>query len=276
MAGGPAGRLVLGDDGSPSADLAWAWIMCHAWPGWQIEVATADPEAPSVGPPPIPEVWQPRRPRALPGAEDTPVIHERVAGRPPLALAAYRDRDLLVVGPKGSGLRKALHLGSTAEALMDDPPLPVVIARHGQPTRRVMVATDGSTHCLAAVRALVGLPWIGEVDVSVVSVPEPGVDVERACAAVAAELGSSPASVRCDVLVPDGLQVAYSPRDMILDALHVWEADLLVMGSRGLSGLAAIRAGSISHWLAQHAPCSVLLARVGADVAVSGPVQRGG
>ncbi len=259
MASAPVGRLVLGDDGSPSADLAWAWIVSHSWPGWQVEVATADPEATSAEPP-VPVVWQPSRPRVVPGGGDLAVIHERLAGSPAAALAAYRDRDLLVVGPKGGGLRKALHLGSTAEALMDDPPLPMVIARHGQPTQRVLVATDGSSHCLAAARALVALPWVGDVAVSVAAVPEPGVDAERACSLAAAELGDGPASVRLDVLVPDGLQVAYSPRDMILDAVKLWDADLLVMGSRGLSGLASLRAGSISRWLAQHAPCSVLLA----------------
>ena len=26
-------RLVFGDDGSPSADVAWLWVNDHPWPG---------------------------------------------------------------------------------------------------------------------------------------------------------------------------------------------------------------------------------------------------
>jgi hypothetical protein len=33
--------MVLGDDGSAGADLAWRWIMAHRWPGWSLEVVTA-------------------------------------------------------------------------------------------------------------------------------------------------------------------------------------------------------------------------------------------
>ena len=37
-------RLVFGDDQSQAADVAWLWINCHDWPGWQIEAVTATPE----------------------------------------------------------------------------------------------------------------------------------------------------------------------------------------------------------------------------------------
>ena len=29
-------RLVVGDDGSASADVVWLWINNHSWPGWRI------------------------------------------------------------------------------------------------------------------------------------------------------------------------------------------------------------------------------------------------
>ncbi len=48
---------------------------------------------------------------------------------------------------------------------------------------------------------------------------------------------------------------------MLLEAADRWEADLIVVGTRGLSGMAAVRAGSIATSLASHAPCSVLMAR---------------
>jgi nucleotide-binding universal stress UspA family protein len=42
-----------------------------------------------------------------------------------------------------------------------------------------------------------------------------------------------------------------------------WEADLVVLGTRGVSGIAAVRAGSIATSLATHTPASVLMARAG-------------
>lgn len=259
MAEGPAGRVVLGDDGSPSADLAWAWITSHEWPGWQVEVVTARPRPGHVDPL-AGEALQPSRARHLPGGDD-PIVHERFVGKPYDAFVEFSDRDLLVVGPKGRGLRKALHLGSTAEALTARPPLPTVIARGGQPTRRALVASDGSAHVGAAVDALLAMPWIGSVAVAVVAVPEPGIDVDRACAGMAARIGDQPASVHWEVLVPDPIQIAYHPRGMLLDALEAWEADLLVMGARGL--LSERGAGSIARALSQHARCSVLVAQAG-------------
>lgn len=259
MDSGPVARMVFGDDQSQSADVAWLWVSCHEWPGWQVEVVTATPvEVP--GPPEL-DPWSPRHPRQLPGHDrDATLLHERVAADPTAALAAFHDRDLLVIGPKGRGFRKTLHIGSVSEAMANRPPMPVVIARHGVPTERVLVCADGSPHSDAAVAALLRMPWIGRVEVAVACVPEPGVEPDQALAA-AGRIGDAARSTRTEVLRPDPLQVAYHPRDMLLEAARTWGADLLVLGSRGLSGLAAVRAGSIAGTLAARAECSVLIAR---------------
>ena len=39
------------------------------------------------------------------------------------------------------------------------------------------------------------------------------------------------------------------------------KADLIVLGSRGLSGIKAFLLGSVSDRVAHHAPCSVLIVR---------------
>lgn len=253
-------RLVFGDDRSQAADVAWLWIDSHPWPGWQIEAVTATPmdgiEESGV------HAWEPphpREPRRAGG--QPPVIHERMLAPPVVALTGLRDRDLLVVGPKGHGLGKALHLGSVSEALIHDPPMPLVIARHGVPTTRAMVCSDGSADSLAAVEALARMPWIGQVDVLIATVPQRGLDVPAAMAGAADALVRAAASVATQVLTPDDLQIVVNPRAMLLDAARQWQADLVVLGTRGLSGMAALRAGSIATSLASHAPCSVLMAR---------------
>jgi nucleotide-binding universal stress UspA family protein len=255
-------RLVFGDDQSQAADVAWLWINSHAWPGWQIEALTATP----MGGVQESEVhaWEPQHPREmLRAGVQTPVHHEQITGDPVRTLMGLRDRDLLVVGPKGRGFRKSLHLGSVSEALVHDPPMPLVIARHGVPTTRALVCADGSAHSDAAVEALAGMPWIGQVNVLVATVREAGLDAETAVEAAADVLQAGARSVRGEVLVPDDLQVVVNPRVMLRDAARRWEADLVVLGTRGVSGIAAITAGSIATSLAIHAPCSVLMARAG-------------
>jgi nucleotide-binding universal stress UspA family protein len=253
-------RLVFGDDQSPAADVAWLWINAHAWPGWQIEALTATPldgiQESEV------HAWQPQHRREiLRAGVQTTVHHEQITGDPVRTLTGLQGRDLLVVGPRGRGLRKALHLGSVSQALVHDPPMPVLIARHGVPTTRALVCADGSADCRAAVEALRVMPWLGQVQVLVVSVPQRGLDAAQAAKGAAEALRASAGSVRTEVAATDDLQLVVNPRAMLLDAASRWEADLIVLGTRGLSGMAALRAGSIATSLASHAPCSVLMAR---------------
>jgi nucleotide-binding universal stress UspA family protein len=255
-----ARRLVFGDDRSQAADVAWLWIQSHDWPGWHVEALTVTP----LGAIQLSEVtaWQPRHPREmLRAGAGTPVHHERIVGDPAHTLTALQDRDLLVVGPKGRGLAKTLHLGSVSEALIHNPPMPLVIARHGVPTTRALVCADGSADCCAAVDALAAMPWVGQVHVLVVSVAQSGIDASAAAEQAAEVLRTKARSVRVEVPAPDELQIVVNTRAVLLEAARRWEADLCVLGTRGLSGFAAVRAGSIATSVGTHAACSVLMAR---------------
>jgi nucleotide-binding universal stress UspA family protein len=50
-----------------------------------------------------------------------------------------------------------------------------------------------------------------------------------------------------------------SPAEALIDAAR--DADLLVVGSRGHGGFTALLLGSVSHKVAQHAPCPVVIYR---------------
>lgn len=82
------------------------------------------------------------------------------------------DCRLMVVGPRGHGLLKTLHVGSTAEWLIHSPPTALLIARHGRPVQRVLCA-DGSPDSDAAIDTLIALPRVGRCHVTVLSVAEP-------------------------------------------------------------------------------------------------------
>jgi nucleotide-binding universal stress UspA family protein len=52
-------------------------------------------------------------------------------------------------------------------------------------------------------------------------------------------------------------QNAGNPGRMICELATVWNADLIVMGRRGRSGIAEFFLGSISNYVLHHSPCSV-------------------
>ena len=49
------------------------------------------------------------------------------------------------------------------------------------------------------------------------------------------------------------------PGALIRDLAKDWNADLIVMGRRGLSSLQEVFLGSVSNYILHHAPCSVLV-----------------
>lgn len=60
-------------------------------------------------------------------------------------------------------------------------------------------------------------------------------------------------------------QTAGDPGRVICDIANSWQADLIVVGNRGRSGLSEFFLGSVSNYVMHHAPCSVLVVH-GADV----------
>ncbi len=50
-----------------------------------------------------------------------------------------------------------------------------------------------------------------------------------------------------------------NPSSSIIKVAKNWEADLIIMGRRGLKGLSEMFLGSVSNYVVHHAPCSVFL-----------------
>ncbi|WP_299491801.1 universal stress protein [Acaryochloris sp. IP29b_bin.137] len=56
-------------------------------------------------------------------------------------------------------------------------------------------------------------------------------------------------------------QKSGSPGETICDVAEEWQADLILLGSRGRAGLSEWLLGSVSNYVMHHAPCSVLVCR---------------
>jgi nucleotide-binding universal stress UspA family protein len=251
---GASRTLTFGDDGTEASDPTWGWISAHRWTGWSLRVVNAQPAPP--GPPhPDDELlrpWDPPRPRDGAAAGFAEVAHLTCRCDPRVALLG--STDLLVVGPRGRGLMKALHVGSTAEWLLHHPPSPLVVARVPGAVRRVLVATDGSAHARRAADAFATLPWAAETEVLALAVADGRTAVDRGPVDGVIE-ALSPAGVTPSVLTASG-----SPTHAILGAIEQHGVDLVVLGTKGLTGLRRLRLGSTAGAVARTAPCSTLLA----------------
>ena len=148
---------------------------------------------------------------------------------------------------------------------------------------KILIAVDGSSFSQEAVQEVARRPWPAdsEVRVSTViklpfvptaetrSLPESdysrlerevtaqaqhAVDAAQEVLATARTVASEPLAVSSSIITGN-------PNEMLLTEARDWQADMLVMGARGLGGFKRFMLGSVSQTLAQQAPCSVLIVR---------------
>jgi nucleotide-binding universal stress UspA family protein len=145
---------------------------------------------------------------------------------------------------------------------------------------KILLATDGSDCSKAAVNSVAERPWPEGSEVKIVSAMEipymPTTEtwvlpdsyykeLERV-AKDQAEAAVIDAVERIKSGTASGLEITTkiitgSAREVILDEAEKWDADLIVLGSHGYSGLQRFLLGSVSNAVATHAHCSVEIVR---------------
>jgi len=260
-------RLVFGDDGSADADVVWLWINNHRWPGWRVSVVTAeipDSLAPVGAERAAPHPWEPPYPRRLLSDDGVQLEHLFAESDPRLALDSCSDATLLAVGPRGRGVLKHLHIGSTTEWLIGAhrPLTPVVVVRSARPTKKVLLCMDGSDHARSALAALLDLPWLANCRVAVLGVDDSrhrtGDAVQEAAKALQA---AGVADVKQDVVKAVRHTAGFDVRSAILSTIEDTKPDLIAVGARGTGGIRGLLVGSVATAVVHHAPCSVLVAK---------------
>lgn len=156
------------------------------------------------------------------------VAKVEIAGPPATSLvetAVAENAGLVTVGTHGRGRMAGIALGSVATRILHRAPCSVLVARRGAADgwspRTIVAGVDGSAEAEAALTAARGLESRFEASLRIVT-------VEHGRAA-------------------HGLVEAAA------------DADLVVLGSRGMHGARAL--GSVSERVAHEAPCSVLVVR---------------
>jgi nucleotide-binding universal stress UspA family protein len=248
--GGPP-LLVFADDGQPAADAAWSWITCQVWDDWSLEIVTVRETLFPSGPP----IGDARFVERKPPAESrfSSVGHSHPEGDPRSVLVRQQAATLVVVGSRHHSHLAGMWAGSTTEWLIVGTPFPLLVARHGHPTRSVALCVDGSVHARKALAVFAELPWRAAVDVTLVGVDDGRADVEAALAQAAHAVGRERVSV---------VRLAGAARRVIPEYVHDARIDLVVVGTRGLTGLRRMAIGSTVSALLKGETANVLVAHV--------------
>jgi nucleotide-binding universal stress UspA family protein len=173
-----------------------------------------------------------------------------------LELVSIQDAaDVVVVGSRGLGVFTGTILGSVARGLARHASMSVLVVRERRSApQRVLLAIDGSQEAWAAVKLVSHLPLPGETRITVLQLPAgpdachwPVLDEVRTL------LSAHPIEVRT---AEDGHLA-----DTILAGARAVGADLVVLGSHGMTAGSGVLQGSLADQVLSQAHCAVLVAK---------------
>lgn len=186
-------------------------------------------------------------------------------------LEASAGADLLVLGARGLGTFRALLLGSVSQHCLQHANVPVAIVRAGAPRptgrSRVVVGVDGSATARRALEWAAEEARLRHAVLEVVHAWNPpalavptmaldyGIFDEAAHAIVAEALEQVDTSGLPDPVLRV-IKLGSGGRVLVEQADG---AELVVVGSRGLGGFKGLLLGSVSHQVALHAACPVVV-----------------
>jgi nucleotide-binding universal stress UspA family protein len=202
-------------------------------------------------------------------------------GRPAHAIAdeARRwDADAIVIGSRGHGAISSMVLGSVSDEVIDLADRPVLIVR-GDQVRGVVVGVDGSSGADRALDLVLDWPafratpihvvsvapslypwWVGLATAGgVTTVPQVVASDEAARAAEADLVDAAVGRLTRAGYRATGTVRTGDAADQLIKAATATGSDLIVVGTRGRTGLARLVLGSVARNVVIHAPCSVMV-----------------
>lgn len=200
-----------------------------------------------------------------------------------LRVAEDEQVDLIVMGSHGRGGVEELILGSVSSGVLHHSPCSVLIVRGKHAPdglgefRNIVLASDGSESAQKAAAVAVEIAEKFAASLTVLNIcPDPHSlrlpgDNYLPISACDADLYATRLleSVTKSVgKLIDKREIACSYHQdfghtdrLLLRFTEQQQADLVVMGSRGLGGFGRMLLGSVSHYMTHHSPCPVLVVR---------------
>ncbi len=183
---------------------------------------------------------------------------------------APKREGLLVVGSQGLDALDRFMLGSVSTKVIHHATCPVLVVKgEAAPLRRIILATDGSDTSAKAMKFVLtkfqpirstGKGGRVPIHVSVLHVMPfakyPGLKEENHKLLEQSVQKLTKAGFTAEPLCYLG-----NPAEEIMKAASQQQADLIVMGAKGLGAIARFLIGSVSTRVVQHANCAVLVVR---------------
>lgn len=198
-------------------------------------------------------------------------------------VAAKEHCDLVVLGCRGLNGFQELTLGSVSNGVLHHTSCPTLIVRGHTPhvaegLQSILLATDGSDCCTNAIHAAIALAQGFGTPLTVLHIhdlhptlveriacdddPIGDVDEEVYAADCLQRVRQSvEGAVREAEVVCEFQQAEGHPAEAIVAFATAHQTGMIVMGSRGMGAFSAPLLGSVSHSVAHHAPCPVLIVR---------------
>ncbi len=184
--------------------------------------------------------------------------------------ALEHDAGLLAVGPDAGVLGGAIRIGRVAAHVLRSAPMSVLLGRESTGTfpHRIECGIDGSDSSVhtAGLAAAIAAEAGAELRLQHVVPVFRGDNAEWTLAADEAsppEIEDAVREARRLGVEPVRAMAMGRPEHAIVETARRDDVDLVVVGHRGVSGMARVLLGSVSERVAQHASCSVLVARPG-------------
>jgi len=148
---------------------------------------------------------------------------------------------------------------------------------------KILIGVDDSPHSRAAVEYVRKMTWPRGTTIKVLSVVRPVVAIyaetyvppatyveemndeavrfhQETAAKAERELQGTGLKTEAEVVNGD-------PRTELVEAARAEHADLLVLGSHGRTGMAKLLMGSVASYVVAHAPCTVMVVKLGDRIA---------
>jgi len=215
-----------------------------------------------------------------PGLEVRTRLAEGRAASVIVDVAEEIGADLVILGARGHGAIEQALLGSVSAEVIDQTHCAVLVARRPS-ADRILIGTDGSEVAMSAIAFVGGSRLFGASDARVIYAVDlnpswwmgftPGdaafaVDPYVSVVDDGRRRGNEVTAAAAALLQSDGLHASTVVHEgqaatAIVQEARTWNADLVVVGTRGNGLLKRLLLGSTARSVLHHAAASVLIAR---------------
>jgi nucleotide-binding universal stress UspA family protein len=185
------------------------------------------------------------------------LVDEHAADAADRLIALATGQDLLVLGIATHSRAGGIVVGSAASAALHRSPVPVLVARRPPEDvafpSRIVLASDGTPTSDAAAELTARIAARHGAQVAIIGASDGAAPFRPGLAEHATRIMEATGAE------PVMLDEPGAPHRAVARAARDFGASLVITGSRGLTGVSALR--SVSERIAHAAPCSVLVVR---------------